>query len=114
MSEFWNDPNDPNEEDVTGAVKVGQRPLSGVAIIGEESKERKKPKANIPLDQTNSDATDSLLTSQEAAQLLRMTPKGLRAMAQKGRIGHFKLGREYRFRKNELLNMMLRVEATNK
>jgi excisionase family DNA binding protein len=89
MSEFWNDPNDKT-------TPVTPPPSTKAANV---------------ISATDDEA---LLTSAQAAKLLKLSEKGLRGMAQKGRISHFKLGREYRFRKDDLFKMMLRVEAANK
>ena len=60
------------------------------------------------------EADESFLTSAEAAQFLKLSQKGLRGMASKGKIPYYKLGREYRYKRSELLNIMAHVEAVHK
>lgn len=54
--------------------------------------------------------TMELLTTTEAARFLCVTKKALRGMAAKGRVSAYKLGRNYRFLRVDLLKLLVRAE----
>ena len=45
---------------------------------------------------------EALMTTSEAAQFLRITPKGLRAMALKGKVKFYRVGRGHRYKIGDL------------
>lgn len=54
---------------------------------------------------------EAFLTSAEASSFLAIKSKSLRALALAGKVTYFRLGRSHRYRKNDLLNLFLRIEA---
>ena len=52
-----------------------------------------------------------LLTSAEASKLLGYTEKSFRNLVSLGRIPHYKLMGQNRFKKSELLGLLVRVES---
>ena len=58
------------------------------------------------------DSMDEVLTPDEAAHLLKVSKKTLLRHARDGRVPGVKLGRVWRFRRSELLDLLTTPEAS--
>ena len=62
-------------------------------------------------------AIPEIMTADEVAELLRVTPQHVRALSIKGEIPHMRIGKEYRFVRSELVdrfpNLKVLVQATS-
>ena len=58
------------------------------------------------------DSKDEVLTPDEAAQLLKVSKKTLLRHARDGQVPGVKLGRVWRFRRSELLDLLTTPEAS--
>jgi excisionase family DNA binding protein len=86
QSEFWNE----NDDDETATVAP-------------------PPSTKVPSVIEAASDDETFLTSAQAAKLLNLSQKGLRGMASKGKIPYYKLGREFRYKRSELIKMMVPV-----
>jgi excisionase family DNA binding protein len=49
---------------------------------------------------------EEILTTQEVAELLKLHPKTVNKLAKSGRVPAYRIGRQWRFRKSEILKLL--------
>jgi excisionase family DNA binding protein len=49
---------------------------------------------------------EEILTTQEVADLLKLHPKTVNKLAKSGRVPAYRIGRQWRFRKSEILKLL--------
>ncbi len=77
-------------------------------VLFEEAKPAEQTEAVTPASSVTDD--EALLTSAEAAKLLGYSEKSFRNAVSLGKIPHYKLFGQNRFKKSELLALLIRVE----
>lgn len=56
-------------------------------------------------------AADEILTTQEVADLLKLHPKTVNKLAKSGRVPAYRIGRQWRFRKSEVVKLLQKKDA---
>lgn len=92
------------------AKRLGQ-PVNrvGTQALFEEAKPIDQTDAVIPSPSVTED--DALLTSADAAKLLGYSEKSFRNAVSLGKIPHYKLFGQNRFKKRELVDLLIKVEV---
>jgi excisionase family DNA binding protein len=49
---------------------------------------------------------EEILTTREVAELLKLHPKTVNKLAKSGRVPAYRIGRQWRFRKSEILKLL--------
>jgi len=90
------------------AIKLGQPASSVRAQIFQEPKHVEQIKTEMPIPLLTME--EALLNSAEGAKFLGYTKKSFRNAVAAGKIPHYKLLGQNRFKKSELLGLLIRVE----
>jgi excisionase family DNA binding protein len=54
---------------------------------------------------------EEILTTREVADLLKLHPKTVNKLAKSGRVPAYRIGRQWRFRKSEILKLLEKRDA---
>jgi excisionase family DNA binding protein len=54
---------------------------------------------------------EEILTTQEVADLLKLHPKTVNKLAKSGKVPAYRIGRQWRFRKSEVIKLLQKKDA---
>jgi excisionase family DNA binding protein len=105
-------------KEIEAAKLEGRQPIlkehsstnSKVVLFPTKPDEVMKIKAPGVEGVASTDDSQPLMKSAEAANLLGLSVKGLRNLASAGKIPHYKLFGQNRFKKSELMGLLVKVE----
>ena len=104
-----------SEAEIQSAKREGRAPVLHDVCIEPIATSAVSSPAKLTTDATTNTPSgdqddEALMTSAEAAEFLGLSVKGLRNLASAGKVPHYKLFGHNRFKRSELLALLIRVE----